>query len=296
MPPPPRRNGSARSSAYSATAQALGRTGPGDRRRAGRPRGRVRSSREARPGRQRRAVADGRPCRSSCRPGVTDQREQARTRRRGHCHCVSHGRPRGSTRRRTPRCAPTAERTASGRGLAGLAERVRLVGGTMTAEPRSTGGFEVLARIPRAGGRPEPEVPAESATADERATVRRNARRGLITVVAAPVAIGAGRRIGCARLLLGRRLQLDPAPGRLRRDPARSAGRPGRAAAAGDADGRPADRPAGGQPKEWSCRFYRPDAPFSTNYAYRLCFHKGVLVAKDIMATGSVEPTPEGTP
>jgi signal transduction histidine kinase len=67
--------------------------------------------------------------------------------------------------------------TSGGRGLAGLNERVRLVGGTLSATPRSTGGFEVTARIPRAGGRPEAEAPVESATADERATVRRNARR-----------------------------------------------------------------------------------------------------------------------
>jgi hypothetical protein len=58
------------------------------------------------------------------------------------------------------------------------------------------------------------------------------------------------------------------------------------------------DPPSGklAAPKEWSCRFYRPDVPFSITYAYRLCFHRGVLVAKDVVATGSVRPTPEGTP
>jgi hypothetical protein len=50
------------------------------------------------------------------------------------------------------------------------------------------------------------------------------------------------------------------------------------------------------RPKEWSCRFYRPDVPFSITYAYRLCFQGGVLVAKDIVATGSVRPTPEVPP
>jgi hypothetical protein len=44
------------------------------------------------------------------------------------------------------------------------------------------------------------------------------------------------------------------------------------------------------QPKEWNCRFYRPDVPFSITYAYRLCFQNGVLVAKDVIATGSVRP------
>jgi signal transduction histidine kinase len=36
----------------------------------------------------------------------------------------------------------------SGTGLAGLRERVELLGGTLEARPRSDGGFEVHARIP----------------------------------------------------------------------------------------------------------------------------------------------------
>ena len=84
-----------------------------------------------------------------------------------------------------------AEVPSTGRGLAGLTERVRIVGGTLSAQPRPTFGFEVVARIPKAAGRPEPEVPVESATAEVRATVRRNARRGLITVIAAPMVLGA---------------------------------------------------------------------------------------------------------
>jgi hypothetical protein len=30
--------------------------------------------------------------------------------------------------------------------------------------------------------------------------------------------------------------------------------------------------------------------PFSTTYAYRLCFRNGALIAKDIVQTGSVQP------
>jgi hypothetical protein len=44
----------------------------------------------------------------------------------------------------------------------------------------------------------------------------------------------------------------------------------------------------------WTCRFYRPDGPFSINYAYRLCFEHNRLVAKEIVQTGSVQPTIEG--
>ncbi|WP_020384749.1 sensor histidine kinase [Kribbella catacumbae] len=189
----------------------------------------------------------------------------------------------------------TGTATQGGRGLAGLAERVRLVGGTLTAAPRSTGGFGVLARIPQAGGRPEPEVPAESATADERATVRRNARRGLITVVAAPVAIGAV--VGLVALgyylIVGYSSILRPADYQMIQL-GQSADQVEQHLPAMQMVDPPSGRLP--QPKEWNCRFYRPDAPFSINYAYRLCFHDGVLVAKDIVATGSVQPTPEGTP
>ena len=44
----------------------------------------------------------------------------------------------------------------------------------------------------------------------------------------------------------------------------------------------------------WSCRYYRPAAPFSSNYVYRLCFANGALVAKTVVQSGSVPPTPEG--
>lgn len=184
---------------------------------------------------------------------------------------------------------------SGGHGLAGLAERVRLVGGTLSAEPRSTGGFAVVARIPRTGGRPEPEVPAESATADERATVRRNAQRGLITAVAAPVAIGAV--VGLVALgyylVVGYSSILRPVDYEAIQL-GQSADQVEKVLPAMQMVDPPSSRLQ--QPKEWSCRFYRPDGPFSINYAYRLCFHHGVLVAKDIVATGSVPPTPEGTP
>ncbi|MEV6413684.1 histidine kinase [Kribbella sp. NPDC051718] len=197
-----------------------------------------------------------------------------------------------------------AVRGSGGRGLAGLRERVRLVGGVLRAEARSTGGFEVVARIPRVGGRVEAEVTAESGTADERATVRRNARRGLITAVTVPVAIGAV--VGLVALgyylIVGYSSILRPAD-----YDALQLGQPidqveTRLPAMQMVDP-PSDRVE--QPKEWTCRFYRPDVPFSTTYAYRLCFQNGALVAKDVVQTGSVRPelpategrpTTEGTP
>ena len=189
----------------------------------------------------------------------------------------------------------SAEVPSTGRGLTGLTERVRLAGGTLTAQPRPTGGFEVVARIPKAGGRAEPEVPVESATADERATVRRNARRGLITVVAAPVVLGAV--VGVVALgyylIAGYNSILQPKD--------YDALRLGQSSAEVERvlpSMQMVDPPSGRLPEadDWSCKYYRPDVPFSITYAYRLCFREGVLVAKDIVQTGSVRPTNEGTP
>ncbi|WP_432935566.1 sensor histidine kinase [Kribbella sp. CA-253562] len=212
---------------------------------------------------------------------------------------------------------------SSGTGLAGLAERVRLVGGTLTAGPRGSGtvssigspgsegehegvvpsarGFEVIARVPRAGGRPETgrdavvEATTErSATADERDVVRRRARRGLITALLVPTVLGAvigvialgyylvagynsvlpperfdalriGQSLAEVEPVLPRMQMIDPPTER-------------------------ADQHDG-----WTCRFYRPDGPFSINYAYRLCFEHDRLVAKEIVQTGSVRPTIEGS-
>jgi len=46
-------------------------------------------------------------------------------------------------------------------------------------------------------------------------------------------------------------------------------------------------------PAGWSCRYYRPDVPFSITYVYRLCFAGGALVSKAVVQSGSVAPTPE---
>jgi signal transduction histidine kinase len=187
--------------------------------------------------------------------------------------------------------ARSAEATSGGHGLVGLAERLRLVGGTLTTGTRPDGGFEVIARMPRAGGRPEPESgsrePQLSGAAHELATVRRTARRGLVTAILAPLLLGA--LLGAVALgyylVVGYNAVLKPADynnlqlGQLRDgvdpvlpplemlDP-------------------PAERnvpfPAGA-----TCEFYRPRGPFSGTYAYRLCFLDDRLVSTDAIQTGS---------
>ncbi|MGZ0146119.1 sensor histidine kinase [Kribbella sp. WER1] len=177
---------------------------------------------------------------------------------------------------------------SGGRGLDGLRERVRLAGGSLTAGPRPGGGFDVTATMPRAGGRPGPPTAAV-----ERATVRRSARRGLITAIAAPVLLGAV--VGAVALgyylVAGYSAILRPAEydgltlGQSEQDVAKVLPRM-----------QMIDPPAQGYvpPAGWSCHYYRPAAPFSSNYVYRLCFADGALVAKAVVQSGSVPPTPEG--
>jgi hypothetical protein len=177
---------------------------------------------------------------------------------------------------------------SGGRGLDGLRERVRLAGGSFTAGPRPEGGFEVTATMPRAGGRPEPPTAAL-----ERATVRRTARRGLITAIAAPVLLGTvvsavalGYYLVAGYSAILRPEQYDALTiGQPEADVEKVLPRMQMI----DAPGEGYHPPAG-----WTCRYYRPAAPFTSNYVYRLCFAGGALVAKGVVQSGSVPPTPEG--
>jgi signal transduction histidine kinase len=185
------------------------------------------------------------------------------------------------------------EVSSSGTGLAGLAERIRLVGGSLTAGPRDGAGFEVAARVPRSGGRPEPVVDVRSATADERDVVRRRARRGLITAVLVP----AGLSVGVGAIALG--YYLVAGYNSVLPPEQYDALRIGQSFAEVEAVlprmqmiDPPKERVI--EQDGWTCRFYRPDGPFSINYAYRLCFENDRLVAKQLVQTGSVRPTIEG--
>ena len=132
-----------------------------------------------------------------------------------------------------------------------------------------------------------------SATADERDVVRRRARRGLITALLVPAGLAAG--IGAIALgyylVAGYNSVLPPAQ--------YDALRIGQSFAEVEAVlprmqmlDPPRERVL--EHDGWTCRYYRPDGPFSINYAYRLCFEHERLVAKEMVQTGSVRPTKEG--
>jgi len=86
-----------------------------------------------------------------------------------------------------------ADASAPGTGLLGLAERVRLAGGTFhagaeAAEGTATGTFRVVATVPRVPAGSVPEPAPESAGRLESA--RKRTRRGLVLTVVVPVLAG----------------------------------------------------------------------------------------------------------
>ncbi|MGW6271460.1 histidine kinase [Streptomyces sp. NPDC055060] len=93
--------------------------------------------------------------------------------------------------------APAAGRLAGvasgGSGLVGLDERVRLAGGTLSADPVDDGGFAVIAELPAAGAAPRAaDTPRPTTSARELELARRQVRRRLTQTVVAPLAVLAG--------------------------------------------------------------------------------------------------------
>ncbi|WP_344540967.1 sensor histidine kinase [Actinomadura fulvescens] len=81
---------------------------------------------------------------------------------------------------------------SGGRGLTGLAERVRLAGGTLRTGPAADGGFAVEARlpdVPAAAPAAGPEPGHETARRLDHG--RRRVRKGLITAIAVPAGLVA---------------------------------------------------------------------------------------------------------
>ena len=124
-------------------AAGSGRRPPPGRQRAGRRHARRAAGRAAgrRPGRGARGLPD--------RPGGAHQRGQARARARGSRVAVERTATGLGVRvlNGPPNHVP-AGASGGGYGLVGLAERVRTLGGRLTAEPRLDGGFEIDAELP----------------------------------------------------------------------------------------------------------------------------------------------------
>lgn len=176
---------------------------------------------------------------------------------------------------------------SGGHGLAGLGERLRLIGGDL-AYRSVDDRFELTARIPYdigSVGRESAAAEEQSVTASERASVRHQARRGLRTAIAAPVAVGGA--IGV--VMLAYYLVLGYASVLSEQDYGRIEVGQDR----GEVDDlvpgvQMIDAPTGADaPDGSSCDYYRSAGPFSSTFAYQLCFDDDVLVSKRKVQTGS---------
>lgn len=194
--------------------------------------------------------------------------------------------------------APTARQPSTpppgngGRGLIGLDERVRHVGGSLDHGPRG-GGFAVAARLPHRTPAHIPPLPAddrESPAPPGYRRARRRVPRTLLTALTVPLAAGAVLLavVGTWETVAASRSVLDPGDyARLRVGQDRSEIRkvlPARQTAA-----RPT--PAGPEEDERqeqgvTCEFYAMTADRSDDRsgdAYRLCFRDGRLVSRDAL-------------
>ncbi|MFF3526932.1 sensor histidine kinase [Streptomyces rubiginosohelvolus] len=196
------------------------------------------------------------------------------------------GPPPGSPARH-PSAPPSGN---GGRGLIGLDERVRLVGGSLDHGPRD-GGFTVSARLPHRAPAQLPPLPAdhrESPAPPGYRRARRRARRTLLTALMVPLAAGAVLLavVGMWETVAASRSVLDPGDyARLRVGQDRSEIEkvlPDRQSAA---------RPTGAAPEERqergvTCEFYAMTADRfddRSGDAYRLCFRAGRLVSRDAL-------------
>jgi signal transduction histidine kinase len=173
---------------------------------------------------------------------------------------------------------------SGGRGLLGLCERVRLMGGSLRYRPKGDGsggeGFAVEACLPHS----VPSVPAEPpSTQAHQMRGRRRVRRAVVLAVVLPVAAFAVLA-GSLRVWVFYRTSqavLDTGDfSRLRVGQSRA--EVGHVLPARQAPERPAD--AGPPEMGTRCAYYAMTAnPFDSRAGdvYRLCFRDGVLVAAD---------------
>ncbi|WP_250009608.1 sensor histidine kinase [Actinoplanes sp. M2I2] len=154
---------------------------------------------------------------------------------------------------------------STGLGLLGLRERVRLAGGTLTAERTPDGGFRAVAVIPHDGA---PDV-AEPPVITEMHDARRRARRSLAAAIVTPLVLAVLTAIGYYPFAVAGSVLDEATFDRL------GPGTP-RAGLAGDLPARqaPGDKPKG-------CELYTDGNFPMADAAYRLCFSDGRLTSKE---------------
>ncbi|MFI6964507.1 sensor histidine kinase [Streptomyces sp. NPDC050255] len=187
---------------------------------------------------------------------------------------------------------PPGDSSGTGMGLVGLAERVRVLGGSLITRGRKDGGFEVTARLPHSGPahgtEPAPPTgPVEALVSlGARQQAQRRVSRSLVTAVAVPAlataAVGV-LMVGFSSRTLDRMTLDAETYGGLRIGQTREELRdelPSQQVRMGDGTVQPP------QPARATCRFYRAGSSgyFSVrSQVYRLCFTDGKLVAKALL-------------
>ncbi|WP_370414977.1 sensor histidine kinase [Streptomyces fradiae] len=186
------------------------------------------------------------------------------------------GAPRGANP--PGRSAGTSHATATGTGLVGLDERVRLAGGSLDHGASPDGGFVLTATVPRRAPVAAPAAAPTSARELDRA--RREVRRDLVRAIWIPIAllVALTALVGAVAVWTQSRSYLEPDNyARL------LVGRP-YADLSDDLPDHPLPTAPPGLPPEPSsadeCRYYRSTV-FAAVPVYRLCFTDGRLVSKD---------------
>ncbi len=202
-----------------------------------------------------------------------------------------------------PPAGPLPGRSSGRRGLIGLRERIRLVGGTLRAGPRD-GGFEVSAILPHDAA-PSEETPesqaamdaevGQSTSAKELERARRDVRRSLIQAIVVPIGL-FGLVVGISGVVFLVQWYRSVLPGadydRIR------LGLPRAEIASVLPEGQRIARPRVVEPPVpagATCEYYGTErSVFNLNYeAYRLCFVNGKLTAKDMISEDEQRGNPD---
>nr|WP_221376508.1 histidine kinase [Actinoplanes polyasparticus] len=160
---------------------------------------------------------------------------------------------------------PPGPAATTGLGLAGLRERLRLAGGTLTAEPTPDGGFRTTAVIPHDATPVLDNPPVE----EEMHDARRRARRSLAAAILTPLVLATVTAIGYYPFAVAGSVLDEAAFDAMRTGTPR----------ADLVDVLPARQTPGDRPR--GCELYTDGNFPMAGATYRLCFTDGRLTGKE---------------